>query len=182
MRRGGWGADIDGPGWTVVNRPQLQQWVVPYTVLFGVLLLAGVHDFLTSPVNSGNWQGSLFLMPFACTCYVLIWLLLWRGLATFAFGPDRILVRTWLGIARGRPPRFIALTPDLKIVFQLVWGLTIRSSTEQLVTNAQYFPPSQLRRLIAIAEERGIPIEYQWKPDFMTDQPRKPRWQRWLGL
>lgn len=134
------------------------------------------------PIASQSWWVGVLAFPFALVGFVLIWLLLWRGLVTFAFGPDRILVRTWLGIARGRPPRVIALTPDLKIVFQLIWGLTIRSSTEQLVTNAQYFPPSQLRRLIAVAEERGIPIEYQWKPDFMTDQPRKPRWQRWLGL
>jgi hypothetical protein len=37
-----------------------------------------------------------------------------------------------------------------------------------------------MRKLIAIAKERGIPIEYQWQPDFM--KPAKPRWQRWLGL
>jgi hypothetical protein len=182
VRRSGWGVNVNNPGWTVVNRPQLQQWVLPYTFICGIPFLFGLHDFLTSPVSSGNWQGSLFVMPFALSCYVVIWLLLWRGLATFAFGPDRILVRTWIGIFRGRPPRVIALGPDLKIVFQLVWGLTIKTSTEQLVTNAQYFPPSQLQRLIAVAEERGIPIEYQWKPDFMSDKPRKPRWQRWLGL
>ena len=37
-----------------------------------------------------------------------------------------------------------------------------------------------MRKLIVVAEERGIPIEYQWQLDFM--KPAKPRWQRWLGL
>ena len=48
MSRSGWGANVDDPGWTVVNRPQLQQWVVPYTFICGIPFLIGMHDFLTS--------------------------------------------------------------------------------------------------------------------------------------
>jgi len=111
-----------------------------YTFICGIPFLYGVHDFLTNPVNSGNWQGSLFVIPFALICMSFSGSSSGTDSATFAFGPDRILVRSWIDLLRGRPPRAIKLTPDVKIVFQLIWGLTIRTSSEQLVTNAQYFP------------------------------------------
>jgi hypothetical protein len=180
MKRSGWGVDIKGPGWTVVNRPHVQRWIVPITMVCGTAVFAGVRLLIIHPIASQSWWVGVLAFPFAFVGYVFLWLMMWKGLAIFAFGPDRLLVRTWIGNMLGRPPRVIALTLDIKIVFQLIWGLTIRTSTEQLVTNAQYFPSTEMRKLIAVAEERGIPIEYQWQPHFM--KPAKPRWQRWLGL
>jgi hypothetical protein len=183
MRRGGWGTNVNGPGWTVINRPQLQRWFVPYTLLFGLVFGYGVHDMLTTAVWSGNWEGAVFFaIPVSCVGYIVVWLLMWRGLAIFAFGPDRLLVRTWIGNMLNRPPRVYMLTPDLRFTFRLIWGLSIDTSTERFMTIAQYFPSTEMRRLIDVATARGIPIEYGWKPDFMSDIPRKPRWQRWLGL
>src|ERR1035437_1103906 len=180
MRRSGWGVDIKAPGRTVLNRPQIQRWIVPYTMVCGFPFLLGLHDFLTSPVNSGNWQTSLFIMPFACVGYVFLWLMMWKGLAIFAFGPDRLLVRSWIGNMLGRPPRVIYYTQDIKLQFQVYNMLNVLAGDERYATYAQYFPSTEMRKLIAVAEERGIPIEYQWQPDFM--KPAKPRWQRWLGL
>ena len=180
MKRVGWGADIDGSGWTVVNRPQLQRWFVPYSLLSGFVVIMGIRRILTAPADSTSWGPGLVAILLGSGLFVILWLNMWRGLAIFAFGPDRLLVRTWIGNMLGRPPRVFMLTPDLKIVFRLIWGLTIDAPSQRFVTNGQYVPSTEMRKLIAVAEQRGIPIEYGWKPEYML--PRKPRWQRWLGL
>ena len=180
MRRGGWGADIDGPGWTVVNWPQLQRWIVPFTMLYGTGIFAGVRLMLIHPVASQSWWPGLFIVGFACAIYVFLWLMMWKGLAIFVFGPDRLLVRTWIGNMLGRPLRVFYYTQDIKLQFQVFKMLNVLAGDERYATYAQYFPSTEMRKLIAIAKERGIPIEYQWQPDFM--KPAKPRWQRWLGL
>jgi hypothetical protein len=180
MRRSGWGVDIKGPGWTVVNRPQIQRWIVPITTLCGVAVFAGVRLMLIHPVASQSWWPGVFMVGFAFVGYVFLWLMMWKGLAIFAFGPDRLLVRTWIGNMLGRPPRVFYYTQDIKLQFQVYKMLNIVAGDERYATYAQYFPSTEMRKLIAIAEERGIPIEYEWQPDFM--KPVKPRWQRWLGL
>jgi|ERR1035437_161690 hypothetical protein len=149
-------------------------------MLFGVFIIAGIRRILSNPADSTNWWSGVGVILLGLGLFTIAWLSMWIGLAIFAFGPDRLLVRTWIGNMLGRPPRVFLFTPDLRFTFRLIWVLTIDTPTERFVTNAQYFPSTEMRKLIAVAEQRGIPIEYDWKPEYML--PRKPRWQRWLGL
>ena len=175
------GTDGEPSHWDeIVNPPHLQVWMVPWTLLWGYLAVRGIYDLVAFPVSHPTWGVGAFTLALGCVVYPVLYVVFWRRMAVFLFAADRIGLQTWVQTLLRRPPRVIAITPDLSIAFVPKSLIVVHNGRESYPTEAIGFPPSQLRQLIAAAEARSIPITYGWKPDFMLGRDTRPWWQRLL--
>ena len=168
-------------GWEVVNPPVVQAWLAGWSVVIGFGTLVVGRDLLR-PIGSQAWQAALVGLGLLAFCYVGLILNLWHGMATFVFGPDRILVRSWIDRFRRRPFRAFPRESGLALVFSGHSGISLRTPDGVLHrTEGRYVPPSALRRLIDVATREGLPIEYQWTPHVLAARDTRTWWQRLIG-
>ena len=170
-------------GWDVVNPPVVQTWLAGWSVLVGVFeILIARNVLLVDRVGSQAWQANLFGFVLIALSYVALIVIFWNGMATFVFGPDRILVRSWIDRFRRRPFRAFPRESGLSLVFSSHSGISLRTPDGVLHrTEGRYVPPSALRRLIDVATREGLPIEYQWTPHVLAARDTRTWWQRLIG-
>ena len=147
----------------------------------GLSRRTGIYDLVAFPLSHPTWGVGAFTLALGCVVYPVLYVVFWRRMAVFLFAADRIGLQTWVQTLLRRPPRVIAITPDLSIAFVPKSLIVVHNGRESYPTEAIGFPPSQLRQLIAAAEARSIPITYGWKPDFMLGRDTRPWWQRLLA-
>ena len=137
---------------------------------------------MLNPIGTDAWQAGLAEIGFVAFAYVGLILNLWHGMATFVFGPDRILVRSWVDRFRRRPFRAFPRESGLSLVFSGHSGISLRTPDGVLHrTEGRYVPPSALRRLVEVATREGLAIEYEWTPHVLAARDTRPWWQRLIG-
>jgi hypothetical protein len=162
-------------GWEVVNPPVVQMWAV----VFGAIVAAGTalsigRLFVHAPLSGAFW-GDIFgavVLPLSwCTAVAVRW----AGMATFVFGPDRLLVRTWVDRYRRRPWRVYRYSPGFVIAYERPDKVVLRpgDGTERR-TSADQMPPSATRRLGLAALAHGLQVEYRWERPCPWEAPPAP--------
>ncbi len=165
----------------VVNPARFQAWTVAWTTLSAVGLVVSLRNMAISPVGAADrWQVGVYGLVLILVAYPSLYVVLWRGMTTLVFEADAVEARTWFATWRGRPYRTLRLAPDAAVILSGYRTLTIRGGPDALRMSVVFWPQEELRRLLALAEARDIPVEYGWKPPFLgetgtRDRGRRPR-------